>query len=462
MIRRRRTGKRSRKLLYVVIAVLLFFAWNAVFRIGDTPYIHVKPEVDAIGKATTIHVEVLEKKRGLSGVRVELLQGDNAHLLEERSYTPRPSWAFWGERTQEDGFDVVAGSDVVDGLKEGEATIRVTVDRAGAWLRWPDPEVNETTLPVMLIPPSIGIASSATYVNQGGCEAVVYRVGATSVKDGVRAGEMFFPGYPLPGGAEGDRFALFAVPFDLGDVSQIRLQAADKVGNRSEAAFVDRLFRKKFRNDRLGVSDSFMEKVVPAIMSQTPGFQDRGSLLENYLAINGEMRVENAAHLIELAGRTRPEFMWNAPFVSLANSQKMAGFGDRRAYIYNGATVDNQVHQGVDLASVRMANVPAANDGVVLLAGFFGIYGNAVMIDHGYGLQSLYGHLSSINVEVGAEVSRGETIGRTGATGLAGGDHLHFAILLHGMPVNPVEWWDGHWIRDRLKNKLGDALPYAR
>ena len=56
-------------------------------------------------------------------------------------------------------------------------------------------------------------------------------------------------------------------------------------------------------------------------------------------------------------------------------------------------------------------------------------------------------------------MSRGQTIGRSGATGLAGGDHLHFGILLHGLPVNPVEWWDDHWIRDRLGNKLGSALP---
>ncbi len=54
---------------------------------------------------------------------------------------------------------------------------------------------------------------------------------------------------------------------------------------------------------------------------------------------------------------------------------------------------------------------------------------------------------------------RGQELGRTGATGLAGGDHLHFAILLHGLPVNPVEWWDDHWIEDRLRLKLGEAFP---
>ncbi len=67
--------------------------------------------------------------------------------------------------------------------------------------------------------------------------------------------------------------------------------------------------------------------------------------------------------------------------------------------------------------------------------------------------------MSSISVAEGAEVIRGQEMGRTGATGLAGGDHLHFAILLHGLPVNPAEWWDDHWIEDRLRLKLGEAFP---
>jgi murein DD-endopeptidase MepM/ murein hydrolase activator NlpD len=138
----------------------------------------------------------------------------------------------------------------------------------------------------------------------------------------------------------------------------------------------------------------------------------------------------------------------------------MAGFAERRTYLYNGAEVDQQDHLGFDLASTALAEIQASNGGVVLLARYLGIYGNTVVIDHGYGLMSLYGHMSSFAVEEGQRVERGEVIGRTGATGLAGGDHLHFAILLRGMPVDPREWWDGHWIHDRLKLKLGTALPF--
>ena len=182
--------------------------------------------------------------------------------------------------------------------------------------------------------------------------------------------------------------------------------------------------------------------------------------MDNYLAINGELRRENAASLIELTKQTVPEFLWRERFLQMRNAQVMSDFADRRTYIYDGQAVDQQDHLGYDLASTRLAEIQAANDGIVVLARYFGIYGNAVFIDHGYGLFTLYGHLSSIQVEEGQRVVRGDVIGRSGVTGLAGGDHLHYTTMLHGLPVHPAEWWDGHWIHDRLKLKLGDALPY--
>ena len=102
------------------------------------------------------------------------------------------------------------------------------------------------------------------------------------------------------------------------------------------------------------------------------------------------------------------------------------------------------------------ANVPvlAAASGRVIWADYLGIYGNCVIVDHGLGLQSLYAHLSSIGVQAGNSVVPDDELGRSGMTGLAGGDHLHFAILLNGWAVNPTEWWDPHWIADRITRKL--------
>jgi murein DD-endopeptidase MepM/ murein hydrolase activator NlpD len=125
--------------------------------------------------------------------------------------------------------------------------------------------------------------------------------------------------------------------------------------------------------------------------------------------------------------------------------------------VYDGREIDQQVHLGTDLASTRGAAITASNTGHVLFAGSLGIYGNCVILDHGMGVQSLYAHLSSVTVEVGDRINRGETIGKSGSTGLAGGDHLHFSMLVAGHPVNPIEWWDPHWIADRIDRKLVEA-----
>jgi murein DD-endopeptidase MepM/ murein hydrolase activator NlpD len=132
----------------------------------------------------------------------------------------------------------------------------------------------------------------------------------------------------------------------------------------------------------------------------------------------------------------------------------MSSFADHRTYVYDGREVDQQTHLGFDLASTARSEVQAANKGTVVLARYFGIYGNSVLIDHGLGLMTLSAHLSAVDVKEGQAVERGAVIGRSGATGLAGGDHLHFTTLVHGLPVNPIEWWDGKWIKDRVSSKL--------
>ena len=109
---------------------------------------------------------------------------------------------------------------------------------------------------------------------------------------------------------------------------------------------------------------------------------------------------------------------------------------------------------GVDLASVAGSPVPAANRGRVVFAGRIGIYGRTVIIDHGMGLFSLYSHLSHISVDEDQMVGTGEAIGNSGMTGLAGGDHLHYGMLVNNTFVNPVEWWDKKWINNNVLSKL--------
>jgi murein DD-endopeptidase MepM/ murein hydrolase activator NlpD len=285
-------------------------------------------------------------------------------------------------------------------------------------------------------------------------------VGESAVRDGVRAGAWWFPGFPLPGGGKRDRFAFFAVPYDMVQ-PDVRLVAEDAAGNAAEMGFIDKFFPKPFKLDNIDVTDAFMGRVVPEILSQSSEIKERGSLLENYLVINRELRQKNGEVIKSLAQKSKPAFLWNKPFSTIPNGKVMSAFADRRTYLYKGQVIDHQDHLGFDLAVTKQAPIPAANDGDVLYARYFGIYGNAVIIDHGYGLMTIYGHLSSIGVKEGQKVSRGDIIGKTGETGLAGGDHLHFSTILQGLPVNPGEWIDGHWIRDRIEKKLGPAFTFS-
>lgn len=467
--RRDRRGGFSKllRLLAVLVVVLLIAVVALAFLRNPEPEIALEPERPGIGRnATPVTVRLSEPGRGLSAVRLELEQDGEVTVLDERTYDvgPRPFWAFWGDRTAEDEFTVDVGRETVDNLQEGEATLRVVAERPGSLFGAGDPAIAEQTLPVALRPPTISPMSSFHYVAQGGSGTVAYRVSDSALqegsRDGVRVGDWFFEGFPLPGGDDNQRFAIFGVPWDVTDDSEIRLVAEDPLGNDVEVAFVDRWFPRPPRTNDISLTEDFMNKVVPEIMGQTPELDDQGDLVANYVMINDQLREKNAEQLTELAEQSAEEFYWSEPFLQMPGGQVMSTFATVRSYMFEGEKVDEQTHLGFDLATTRQDEVPAANRGRVVMAEYFGIYGNTVVIDHGYGLMSLYSHLSSFSVAEGDMVERGQTIGRTGETGLAGGDHLHLTFIVDGVHVSPVEWWDAGWIRDRFVPKLGDGVEF--
>lgn len=446
--------------LLVLVSLALAAALLVSLRVGAPPTLALRASNPAIGTSTEVVVEAKARGRGLAGIRVEVEQEGRTHVVASRTHRPLAPWAFSGPHTRTDVLQVDVGRSALPDLNEGEAIVRVVAERAPTWLRRPAPVVKELRLPVRLVPPALSLVSVQNYVTQGGAGVVTYRAGETAVRDGVRAGSWFFPGVPLPGATEGEHFALFGVPWDLTDQAELGIEAEDDAGNVARAAFVDRFFARPPARDRISLSDDLIERMIPGILRQTPSLRERGNLLDNYLHVNRDLRRTNAQELIELGRRSIPRFLWNEAFLPLRNAKVMSAFADHRTYVYEGREVDEQTHLGFDLAAVVHTPVPAANHGFVLLARYFGIYGNAVVLDHGYGLMTLYGHLSSVDVKEGQEVERGQILGRTGATGLAGGDHLHFTTLVRGLPVNPTEWWDEHWIRDRVVAKLGPALSF--
>jgi murein DD-endopeptidase MepM/ murein hydrolase activator NlpD len=294
---------------------------------------------------------------------------------------------------------------------------------------------------------------------------VVYRVTPSDVASGVLVGEIEYPGFPLAGAgtpdASGDlRVAFFALITEQDLNTPIAVFARDEAGNQATARFVDQVFSKPIRRSRIEIDAAFINRTVPDIIANSPELKMSGPSadpLDDFLRVNGELRRVNAAQIAAFARQTSPMKLWKGPFVQLGNSKVEAGFADHRTYLYDGREVDQQVHLGFDLAVTKNVPVAAANDGVVLSASWLGIYGNCMIIDHGLGVQSLYGHLQGFEVKTGDRVARGQTIGRSDSTGLAGGDHLHFTMLVNGQMVNPVEWWDPHWVQDRIDRKLSES-----
>jgi len=205
----------------------------------------------------------------------------------------------------------------------------------------------------------------------------------------------------------------------------------------------------KYTVHDLQVSDGFMQKVVNELDPN-----GAGDPVARFVKINTDMRKANNKTLSDLRFKTADHFLFSQPFARQAHSQAEATFADLRNYIYHGKKIDQQVHLGYDLAVTQHVGVEASNDGRIVWAAPLGIYGNCVVVDHGYGLQTIYGHMSHIDVHEGDMVKRGQVMGQSGMTGMAGGDHIHFAMQLDGVQIDPKEWWDSHWIQDHVAKRV--------
>jgi len=343
------------------------------------------------------------------------------------------------------------------GLREGPATIEVWA-RDDFWrpFRGADRAIASAPVTIDLTPPKVDVLSATRYVSPGGVQLVTFRVTDAERTD-VTVGSHSFPSYAYGAADKGARVALVALPYDYTSATPIAVSARDEAGNLATRAVPSELKPRGFPKDTIKISEAFLQAKVPELLPQRPPSQ---SLLDAFLVINREQRRQAETTKREIGAKSADTPLWEGPFLQPRNTKVFSNFAETRTYVYDGRAIDTQVHFGYDLASTKHSPVPAANAGVVAFAGPLTIYGNTVIVDHGLGLQTLYAHLSSIDAKVGDKVTRGQELGRTGATGLAIGDHLHFEVLVAGVSVTPLEWWDSKWIRDRVNRPLKEAgLP---
>jgi murein DD-endopeptidase MepM/ murein hydrolase activator NlpD len=232
------------------------------------------------------------------------------------------------------------------------------------------------------------------------------------------------------------------------------VQAQDQAGNTTVIPFSSIFKKKSYPQDKINVGSAFLQKKIPEFEQKYPEMS--GDLVKKYLFTNNEVRARNNQQIHDLCQSPHPDRLWQQRFSRMAG-QTRAGYADHRTYYYGKKAIDKQVHLGIDIASTRHAAVKAAASGIVTFADYLGIYGNMVLLDHGQGVFSLYSHLSQIHVTPGDRLKAGVVLGNTGTSGMAGGDHLHFSMLINGVFVTPLEWWDQNWINVTIEDPLTES-----
>ena len=437
------------------LVIILPVAWFLMVRLeGQPPTLELDLVSPFIGASQELSIAVSDTKSGLRGLWVGLLKDGKEVVLHATDF---PSAGLLkGGSLKETSIKVpVAPSKL--GFSDGEAILRMVVHDY-SWRDWwkGNKTYLEKTVVIDTQPPEIEVLSRAHNINQGGAGLVIFRASENCSQSGVQVGDKFFPGY---GGFFADPLvylSFIALGYQQGRDTDMRIRAVDRAGNSTESSFYYHIRRKVFRKDKINISDGFLNRKIPEFSSQIS--QDASkSPVDKFLEINRDLRRANFQEIALACQNPDQKMHWQGRFLRLPKSATRARFADHRTYYYKGSQIDRQVHLGIDLASVANSTVPAGNAGVVAFvsaSGGLGIYGKTVILDHGYGLFSMYSHLSQIAVQVGDPVARGDKLGRTGSTGMAGGDHLHFSILINDTFVNPVEWWDRKWIQNNVTSKI--------
>jgi len=434
------------------LIIILPVTWLLLVRLeGEQPTLELDLVSPYIGVSRDLTIAVSDAKSGLRRLWVGLLKDGKEVVLQETDF---PSAGLLKGGSLKEASIKIAVAPPKLGFSDGEAILRMVVQDY-SWRDWwkGNKTYIEKSVVIDTQPPEIEVLSRAHNINQGGAGLVIFRTSENCSQSGVQIGDKFFPGH---GGFFDDPLVyqtFIALGYQKGRDTNIRVRAVDAAGNHAESSLTYHIRRKVFRKDKINISDGFLKRKLPEFSSQiSPGALK--SPVDKFLEINRNLRAANYQKIAAACQNPDQKMHWQGSFLRLPKSATRARFADHRTYYYKGDQIDQQVHLGIDLASVSNSPVPAGNTGVVAFAQSLGIYGKTVVLDHGYGLFSMYSHLSQIAVKTGDRVSRGDKLGRTGSTGMAGGDHLHFSMLINDTFVNPVEWWDIKWIQNNVTSKI--------
>lgn len=445
-----------RRYLYKFISIILLIPtiWVLFQLEFEKPSLKLMPDIKYIGKIQPLSIDISDRKTGLRKIYVGIGQNGKDKIIHSQSF---PYSLLRKDRVHQVNLNLEIEPRNL-GFRDGEATLTVSVKdySLNRFFRGNHTLIKRKVI-IDTLPPRLTVLTPLNYLNQGGSGLIIYEAHEEIAQSGIRMGDLFFPGFKGKLSQKEVYLVYFAVPYNASFPIKMVLVAKDYAGNETVVEFPYHVRKKIFKKDEIQLSQDFLSKVKTRFGSKS---QSPDSPLEIFLWVNGRLRSQNHQRILEICSKTHQRPLWDGPFLRMKRSKSMAGYADERTYYYNGKPVDRQVHLGIDLASTAHSPVEAANNGIVAFADDLGIYGNTIILDHGLGLFSMYGHLSNIQVTTGQKVRKGEVIGYTGSTGLAGGDHLHFSMMVSGVFVNPIEWWDRHWIQDNVVTKLRNVGRY--
>lgn len=425
----------------IIIITLVFIIMN--YLEWHSPRVSLNMESRYAG-TKPISVEITDKGRGLKFYEIKLQQDSGEILLKRNDYL---------EPIFKDSIELEISSKKYP-LKDGPAKLVIEAgDRSFLNFLHGNKTVVVTEIIIDTKPPTLGIISTEHYINHGGSGLVIYQTSEDSVSSGVKIGKNTFPGYKAHFKNDDVYLCFFAFPYNEDPNTNILVYSADEAGNMSQQSFFYRIKQIDYKKSTIGINDVFIDTKMKPLLTD----ENTSDPLEVFLKVNNDLRIKNDSRISEITRNTNGKIYWKGSFHQLSNSQVEANFADHRTYIYNNEPVDKQYHLGYDLAVTKRYPIEAANDGIVLYADALGIYGNTVIIDHGMGVSTLYGHMSAISVKPGDMIKKKQIIGRTGQTGLAAGDHLHYGVYVNGIAVRPIEWWDNKWIKDNVILKILSA-----
>jgi murein DD-endopeptidase MepM/ murein hydrolase activator NlpD len=443
-------------LLLAGVGLGLLVVWSHLE--GQDPQIVMTTQPTHLGRLSTLELSLGDQGTGLASLRVTALQNGKEYKLLEKTYATGSQWERQGLNQAHETLEIKA---LEQGMVQGPATLIIQV-RDRSFRNWFHGNLTERQFQVLVdtLPPKVTVFSRTIHLNRGGVGLVVYKVNKPTPIHGVQVGKRFFPGVnPWPQDPLAC-LAYFAFADDEDKGASIRVMVQDPAGNQGGSGLTVRLKWKEFKSDTLNISDNFLEALAPRFMAEAPAAKQQP--LDVFLWVNDELRRQNHVTIQEVCAKASAQQLWQGTFIR-PQGKPMAGFADRRTYVYKTRDVSHSAHLGVDLADLAMSPIRATAAGKVIFSGPLGIYGNCVILDHGQGICSLYGHMSELAVRPGEMVPLEGVLGRSGATGLALGDHLHVSILVGGVFVNPTEWWDPHWIQDNVALRFQEAsLPWPQ